>query len=99
MGIISTIPVLIKSMPLNLLAMTIDTNLVQLVTPVMAEIGTNLQIQLDITNHGLVLAEQFQNVDILGNIQSGWTDFLQTGKATTFVVGLVLGYMVRGITR
>jgi hypothetical protein len=54
---------------------------------------------LDITTHGLVLAQQFQNVDILGNIQNGWNDFLQSGKAGTFTIGLVLGYVVRGITR
>ena len=48
--------------------------------------------------HGLILA-QFQNVDILGNIQMGWADFLQTGKASAAVIGLVLGYMIRGITR
>ncbi len=55
--------------------------------------------QLDLTTHGLVLAQQFQNVDILGNIQNGWNDFLQSGKAGTFTIGLVLGYVVRGITR
>lgn len=55
--------------------------------------------RLDLTTHGLVLAEQFQNVDILGNIQNGWNDFLQSGKAGTFTIGLVLGYVVRGITR
>ena len=59
------------------------------------EIGTTL----DLTTHGLVLAQQFQNVDILGNMQTGWADFLQSGKAGTFTIGLVLGYVVRGITR
>jgi hypothetical protein len=86
-------------MLLNILAMTLDPNLIQLVAPAMIEIGTNLQTQFDVGTHGLVIAQQFQNVDILGNIQNGWTDFLQTGKAATFVVGLVLGYMIRGITR
>jgi hypothetical protein len=68
---------------------------IELLTPVMMEISTNL----DLTTHGLVLAQQFQNVDILSNIQTGWTDFLQSGKAGTFTIGLVLGYVVRGITR
>jgi hypothetical protein len=86
----------------NLLVMNIDIHSlaeplfwrIELLTPAMIEIGTNL----DITTHGLFLA-QFQNVDILGNIQAGWTDFLQSGKAGTFTIGLVLGYVVRGITR
>ena len=67
---------------------------IELLTPAMMEISTNL----DFTTHGLVLA-QFQNVDILGNMQAGWADFLQSGKAGTFTIGLVLGYVVRGITR
>jgi hypothetical protein len=79
----------------NLLVMTIDIHSIELLTPAMMEIGTNL----DITTHGLVLAQQFQNVDLLGNMQAGWADFLQSGKAGTFTIGLVLGYVVRGITR
>jgi hypothetical protein len=79
----------------TLLVMNIDIHLIELLTPAMMEIGTNL----DITTHGLFLAQQFQNVDILGNIQTGWADFLQSGKAGTFTIGLVLGYVVRGITR
>ena len=55
--------------------------------------------RLDLTTYGLVLAQQFQNVDILGNIQNGWNDFLQSGKAGTLTIGLVLGYVVRGLTR
>jgi hypothetical protein len=83
----------------TLLTMTIGLDRVQLVYPAMMEIGTNLHLQFDIATHGLVLAQQFQNVDILGNIQHGWTDFLQTGKAGASAVGLVMGYMIRGITR
>ena len=67
---------------------------IELLTPTMIKLGTSL----DITTHGLLLA-QFQNVDILGNMQAGWADFLQSGKAGTFTIGLVLGYVVRGITR
>jgi hypothetical protein len=99
LGIISTVPVLVKSMPFTMLAMTICIDSIQLVPLAMMEFGTNLHLQFDLTTHGLVLAQQFQNVDILGNIQNGWTDFLKTGKAASFVVGLVLGYMIRGITR
>jgi hypothetical protein len=62
-------------------------------------ISTNLQVQFDLTNHGLVLAQQFQNVDLMGNMQTGWADFLQSGKAGTLAIGLVMGYMIRGITR
>jgi hypothetical protein len=82
-------------MLLNLLTLPIDPHSIQLTASVLMEIGSNFQIQ----THGLVLAQQFQNVDILGNIQNGWTDFLQTGKAGTLAIGLVMGYMIRGVTR
>jgi hypothetical protein len=86
-------------MSLSLLATTIDLHSIQLVPVAMMKMGTNLQIQFDIASQGLVLAQQFQSTDILGNIQSGWTDFLNTGKAGALAVGLVMGYMIRGITR
>jgi hypothetical protein len=76
-------------MSLTLLAMTIDLNPIQLLD----------LSQIDVVTHGLVLAQQFQSTDILGNIQAGWTDFLQTGKAGTLAIGLVMGYMIRGITK
>ena len=64
-----------------------------------AAIGPDLEVNFSIVTHGLVLAQQFQNVDIIANIQNGWGDFLQTGKAGALAVGLVMGYMIRGITR
>ena len=79
----------------TLLVINIDIHSIELLTPAMIELSTSL----DVTTHGLFLAQQFQNVDILGNMQAGWTDFLQSGKAGTFTIGLVLGYVVRGITR
>jgi hypothetical protein len=90
----------------NILAMTIDSSSlaeplqgrIQLLLPLMT-IGTNLQVQFDLTSHGLLLAEQFQNVDLMGNMQTGWADFLQSGKAGVLAIGLVVGYMIRGITR
>ncbi|WP_310485599.1 hypothetical protein [Chamaesiphon sp. VAR_48_metabat_403] len=82
----------------NLLTTTIDTNAIELLLPLMTT-STNLQVQFDLTNHGLVLAQQFQNTDLMGNMQTGWTDFLQSGKAGVLAIGLVMGYMIRGITR
>lgn len=86
-------------MLLTILVLSIDTTPMQSVSPVLMEINTYFHVQFAPVTQGLVLAQQFQNTDILGNIQSGWTDFLQTGKAGTLAIGLVLGYMIRGITR
>lgn len=82
----------------QILAMTILQGRIELLLPLMT-IGTNLQVQFELTTHGLILAEQFQNVDLMGNMQTGWADFLQTGKAGVLAIGLVIGYMIRGITR
>jgi hypothetical protein len=62
------------------------------------DLVVNLHFNLDTFSHGLVLAEQFQNVDIMSNMQTGWTDFLHSGKAGALAIGVVMGYMVRGIT-
>ena len=82
----------------TLSAMTIAPH-PELFVPTIIDLGANVQIQLGIFTHGLVLAQQFQSTDILGNMQGGWNDFLQTGKAGALAVGLVMGYMIRGITR
>jgi hypothetical protein len=62
-------------------------------------IGRDVAGQFDPLSHGLLLAQQFQTTDVMGNIQNGWKDFLQTGKAGALAVGLVMGYTIRGITR
>jgi hypothetical protein len=62
-------------------------------------ISNALTLHSDVVTHGLVIAQQFQNVDLMANVQNGWTDFLKTGKAGALAIGLVLGYIIRGITR
>ncbi len=70
-----------------------------LATPIGTIIASDLAVKFDVATHGLFLAEQFQSVDLMANIQNGWSDFLQTGKAGALAVGLVMGYTIRGITR
>jgi hypothetical protein len=79
-------------MPLTIFAMTHGL-------PSAVAIGTDLALHFGVTTHGLVLAQQVQNVDLMANLQNGWTDFLQTGKAGALAVGLVMGYTIRGVTR
>jgi hypothetical protein len=64
-----------------------------------AAIATDLAVKFDLATHGVLLAQQFQNIDLMANLQNGWSDFLQTGKAGALAVGLVMGYTIRGITR
>ena len=78
--------------------MSIDLKSIQLFSSTMIDVGTNLHTQFDLTTHGLVLAQQFQNTDLMANVQVAWNDFLHTGKAGVLAIGLVLGYTIRGIT-
>jgi hypothetical protein len=70
-----------------------------LAKPIGTIIATELAVKFDLATQGLLLAQQFQSVDLLANLQNGWSDFLQTGKAGALAVGLVMGYTIRGITR
>ena len=79
--------------------MTIDPNLTQLIVPVANAVADNLPLPVDALAHGMVLAQQFQNVDVIANIQNGWDDFLKTGKAGALVAGMVLGYTIKGMTK
>jgi hypothetical protein len=74
-------------------------SVVALAKPIGTIIATDLAVKFDMTTQGLFLAQQFQNTDLMANLQNGWADFLQTGKAGALAVGLVIGYTVRGITR
>ena len=78
--------------------MSIDLHSIQLVSSNIADISSNLHSQFELTTHGLVLAQQFQNTDLMANVQIAWNDFLHTGKAGVLAIGLVLGYTIRGIT-
>jgi hypothetical protein len=82
-------------MSFTLLAMIGDTHC-QLMP---LTIGNDLAVPSHIVTNGLVIAQQFENIDLMANVQNGWTDFLKTGKAGALAIGLVLGYMIRGITR
>jgi hypothetical protein len=70
-----------------------------LAKPIGTIIATDLALKFDLATQGLFLAQQFQSVDLMANLQNGWADFLQTGKAGALAVGLVMGYTIRGITR
>jgi hypothetical protein len=82
----------------HIFTMSIEIASFHSVVPMAADFVADLHIGSNLSSHGLIIAEQFQNVDILGNMQNGWNDFLRTGKAGVLAIGLVVGYMVRGIT-
>jgi len=50
-------------------------------------------------SHGsLVLAQRFDNVDLLGDIQKSFQHFIKSGQVWALGIGIVLGYMFRSFT-
>ncbi|MEQ8537922.1 MAG: hypothetical protein RIB93_10790 [Coleofasciculus sp. D1-CHI-01] len=47
---------------------------------------------------GLVLAQQFEEPDILGQIQQAFNNFIESGQVWAFLIGLVIGYIFRGMS-
>ncbi len=42
---------------------------------------------------------QYLQTDILANIQQAFDNFLKSGQAGAATIGLVAGYVIRGITK
>lgn len=49
-------------------------------------------------NDWTLLAQQVTDPDLLGNFQQAFNNFIQTGQAWALLIGLILGYMIRGFT-
>lgn len=45
----------------------------------------------------MVLAQQFDQ-DILGDMGRLWNTFIESGQVWALIIGIVIGYMVRGLT-
>ncbi|MFM2379631.1 MAG: hypothetical protein ACK552_12795 [Microcystis sp.] len=49
-----------------------------------------------LTNVLMTISEQ--DVDIIGNVQKAFSNFVKTGQAWALLIGLIVGYMFRGFT-
>ncbi|MBD1822264.1 hypothetical protein H6F51_07105 [Cyanobacteria bacterium FACHB-DQ100] len=45
-----------------------------------------------------ILAQEFKQTDIAGNVGKSWNHFVRTGQVWAFVLGAGLGYFVRTFT-
>jgi hypothetical protein len=45
-----------------------------------------------------VLAQQFEQTDLAGQLQSAWANFVETGQIWAMAIGIVFGYMFRSFT-
>lgn len=47
----------------------------------------------------ILVSTQVKDTDLFANVQQSFNHFLQSGQAWSLVIGLVVGYLFRGITR
>ncbi len=57
-----------------------------------------LQMHWQLPHDWVVLAQQFKETDIGGDVGRAWSHFVKTGQVWAFLVGLILGYMARALT-
>ncbi|MDB9509026.1 hypothetical protein PN502_18565 [Microcystis aeruginosa CS-338/01] len=65
----------------------------------MIDIFYHLSVSIDfspLTNVLMTISEQ--DVDIIGNVQKFFSNFVKTGQAWALLIGLIIGYMFRGFT-
>ena len=45
-----------------------------------------------------ILAQTIENVDVLGDMESAWQNFVESGQVWALIIGLFLGYVFKGFT-
>ncbi|GAX36066.1 hypothetical protein [Nodularia sp. NIES-3585] len=45
-----------------------------------------------------ILAQNINDPDLLGQMQQVWNNFVLTGQVWALLIGLVVGYILRGLT-
>jgi hypothetical protein len=55
-------------------------------------------LSIDWPSDWLVLAQQFKEPDIPGDVSKAFNHFVKTGQIWAFLIGIVLGYLVKTFT-
>lgn len=45
-----------------------------------------------------MLGQHINDPDLLGQIQQGWNNFVQTGQIWALLIGIFIGYLMRNLT-
>ncbi|MBW4605806.1 MAG: hypothetical protein KME22_00920 [Hassallia sp. WJT32-NPBG1] len=48
--------------------------------------------------YSTVLAQNVRDPNIIGQMQTGFNHFIQTGQVWALLIGLVIGYIIRNLT-
>ena len=51
-----------------------------------------------VSDDWIVLAQQFKETDITGDVGKTWNQFVRTGQVWALLIGLVVGYLARALT-
>lgn len=46
----------------------------------------------------VVLAQQIKETDLGGDVSKAWNHFVKTGQVWAFLIGLIIGYMMKAFT-
>lgn len=78
----------------------IIVNIIQEITayPSIIDSYEGSEIFWNFQNNWTLLAQQVTDPDLLGNFQKAFNNFIQTGQAWALLIGLIVGYMIRGFT-
>ncbi len=52
----------------------------------------------DLINGGITLAQMIEDPDILGQMESAWNNFVETGQIWAMLIGIFFGYIFRSFT-
>ena len=52
----------------------------------------------DLINGRIIFAQVIEDPDILGQIQSAWNNFVETGQIWALLIGMFFGYVFRTFT-
>jgi predicted GNAT family acetyltransferase len=75
---------------------------IQVVTAGLSTVNLGSDLLGALHNHlsldWLVLAQDVSNVNILNDMQKAWGNFVQTGQIWALLIGIAIGYFLRGFT-
>lgn len=71
---------------------------VQVLTDLVSNINHLTELVGQIPLDGLVLAQNIEDPDVLGQMQRAFNNFIESGQVWAFLIGLVLGYIFRGMS-
>jgi hypothetical protein len=61
-------------------------------------LDTMYQLGWHLSVYSTTIAQTIKDPDIIGQMQTAFNHFIQTGQVWALLIGLVIGYMIRNLT-